>query len=158
MRNWSSARLGTPIQVATGRIVAKRRLERSADGGAFVYVALPDVQPQRADLIQLRADCLKRNSQIFQTLRELATDISGTDDLSLGIPGNLAGDMHGVTERRRDDRHLRETVSSAIEYPCGRMKRSTHGAPCRVGERHGSQRDVSAWRALRNRANSTSGC
>ena len=80
---------------------AEYSLEDAGDGLAFVHVALLDVDAQRADLIQRRTDGFQRGGDIGEALLELATDIAGADDVSVGIPGGLPRDVDFAPGRRR---------------------------------------------------------
>ncbi|SCB21190.1 hypothetical protein GA0061098_100373 [Bradyrhizobium shewense] len=73
-------------------------------------LALLYVEPQCSDLIKFCAYRCKCDSEVLQTLSELAPDISRANDLSTGVPGDLAGHVHGVTEGRRDNHHLPESI------------------------------------------------
>ena len=88
-----------------------------------MHVALPDVEPERADLIEARAHQFQHDSKIFETLLELATNVASADDPLLCVPGNLARDMDDVAEGCWHDRDLREAVRTAIENPGRNMDR-----------------------------------
>ena len=65
----------------------------------------------------------------------VAANVAGADDVFVGVPDNLAGDMNGVSEGRRNDRYLCEAVPPAIENPGRNMDRSAHSGFLIAGTR-----------------------
>jgi hypothetical protein len=77
-------------------------------------MAVLDVQPERDDVLQGRADVKQRGLDVPQALDDLRFQVVLAGDLPIRVPGNLAGEMNETAGGRGDD-SLRNPEGTAVE-------------------------------------------